>query len=475
MLSNTSYKTLSLRTPALLLLCGISAFSATQTVTNTNDSGTGSLRQAILNASSGDTVAFAPGVTGTITLLTSVPINICLTINGPGATHLAITGAVQLFTITAASVSISGLTINNVVSPLPTGAVANLGGGVTLTNMVFSGNSAATGSGGALSNVSGTMTLNKVTLSGNSASSGGGVSNSGTLCVTDSTFAGNSATVRGGAIYNTSTATLTNVTLANNSSVSGAGIYNCGTIHLQNSILAASTGHNCTNLGTISSWGYNLSDDATCPLGGTGDLNCQPAGLDPNGLQSNGGPERTVGLLATSIAVDHIPPANCVVGTDERGVGRPQGTGCDIGAFERADFSTFSAQMIPAIGPINPFAVNGPVNGPVNSSAMFELDTSIMLGYAADVINPATEPVSFQLGNYSVSLPPASFAQVGSGIWTFVGSVNGVVLAIEIQCMGGANFEFSATGLPASLIGSSSPATLTLVIGPETGWTTVSY
>jgi len=74
-----------------------------------------------------------------------------------------------------------------------------------------------------------------------------------------------------------------------------------------------------------------------------GDLNNTPAGLDPGGLSNNGGPTETVALLSTSPAINAIPvsPINyCTdlsgnpVTTDQRGVPRPQGTGCDIGAFE---------------------------------------------------------------------------------------------------------------------------------------------
>jgi len=57
----------------------------------------------------------------------------------------------------------------------------------------------------------------------------------------------------------------------------------------------------------ISSGGYNLSDDKTCRFVGTGDMNGTPAGLDPNGLTEDGGPIWTIGLQATSPALDAIP------------------------------------------------------------------------------------------------------------------------------------------------------------------------
>ncbi|HXP85894.1 MAG TPA: choice-of-anchor Q domain-containing protein [Bryobacteraceae bacterium] len=69
-------------------------------------------------------------------------------------------------------------------------------------------------------------------------------------------------------------------------------------------------------------------------------MNSTFAGLDPAGLQNNGGPTPTIALLPTSPAVDAIPVSACTdfagnpVKTDQRGVPRPQGRACDIGAFE---------------------------------------------------------------------------------------------------------------------------------------------
>ena len=51
-------------------------------------------------------------------------------------------------------------------------------------------------------------------------------------------------------------------------------------------------------------------------------------------MQDNGGPTLTHALLPGSLAIDHIPPEDCIVDADQRGVARPQGTGCDIGAYE---------------------------------------------------------------------------------------------------------------------------------------------
>jgi trimeric autotransporter adhesin len=101
----------------LMLLAASVAHAATYTVTNTLDSGTGSLRDALttVNAGAGgDTIVFS-GVTGTITLSSSLGIGKSVTINGPGANLLTISGndTVRVFNDTAVgtTVTISGLTI----------------------------------------------------------------------------------------------------------------------------------------------------------------------------------------------------------------------------------------------------------------------------------------------------------------------------------------------------------------------------
>src|SRR5260221_11491409 len=105
-------------------------FGAVLTVTNTSDSGLGTLRDALAGAASGDTIEF--GVTGTITLTNGeLIVSKSVSILGPGATNLAVNGnhASRVFHIASNTVvSISGLTITNgsANSVFPSG----LGGGI---------------------------------------------------------------------------------------------------------------------------------------------------------------------------------------------------------------------------------------------------------------------------------------------------------------------------------------------------------
>src|SRR4051812_25576385 len=85
----------------LAVLSALPVFAATITVTNTNDSGAGSLRDAIGGASPGDMINFSLAYPATITLASTLAIGTSLMINGPGAANLAISGnnLVQVFNI----------------------------------------------------------------------------------------------------------------------------------------------------------------------------------------------------------------------------------------------------------------------------------------------------------------------------------------------------------------------------------------
>ena len=103
----------------------MSAYADIITVTNTNDSGPGPLRQALADANDGDIIGFA--VTGTIGLTSGeLLVNKSITISGPGANNLAVNGNAKspVFHIASGqTVTISGLTITN-------GHASDSGGGI---------------------------------------------------------------------------------------------------------------------------------------------------------------------------------------------------------------------------------------------------------------------------------------------------------------------------------------------------------
>jgi hypothetical protein len=260
----------------------------TITVTNTNDSGPGSLRQALADASDGDTINFDVSLNGQIIALTSgeLVIDKSITITGPGSDQLAV--GVQNFQYTfrilhvvaSPIVTIEGLTIgpslyfsgcgiqndqaaltiNNCAvtgnSGLDFGAGIVNGGTLTINNSSVGGNVLEyMGSGAGIANY-GTLTINNSTisdnLSGKGQTDGGGIYSSGALEITNSTIAGNSVGGPGGGIYNVGTATITSSTISGNSSGGGSpgpqygpgaggGILNDGTLTISNSTISGNS------------------------------------------------------------------------------------------------------------------------------------------------------------------------------------------------------------------------------------------
>ena len=208
-------------------------------------------------------------------------------------------------------------------------------GTLTLTNSTVSGNAAP--GGGGIHNL-GTLFLNRSTISDNTALAGGGIFNDvdGELTITNSTVGDNTAQA-GGGIWNQGTVALGNSTLSGNSAEGGGGISNATfgvAISLVNTVLAGNTadsGLDCA--GDLTSLGHNLVGSTTgCGFNpATGDLvNVDPM-LGP--LADNGGPNFTHALLPGSPAIDAGDNEPCTH-TDQRGIPRPQGAACDIGAYE---------------------------------------------------------------------------------------------------------------------------------------------
>ena len=191
--------------------------------------------------------------------------------------------------------------------------------------------------GGLINPRAGVMTLNNVTLSDNhSAQDGGAIANAGvSLTMTNVTVSRNSA-ISGGGIANRTAMNMNFVTIAHNSAPNGGDINNFagGNLTMRASIVDhALSGGNCAGA-AITSQGDNISSDATCNLAGPGDRN----NLDPRlgALARHGGYTWTLSLRGTSPAVDAATHTACPPpATDQRGVRRPRGRACDIGAYER--------------------------------------------------------------------------------------------------------------------------------------------
>jgi CSLREA domain-containing protein len=212
----------------------------------------------------------------------------------------------------------------------------------TITDSSLAGNTAARNGGGIYHTASGGLTppglvLTGTTVSGNTATggSGGGIYNTGSpISLTNSTFSGNGApSAGGGAIHHTGgNVTATHVTFSGNSASQGGALNQASPTNttLKSTILAAGPGGGACS-GTPGSAGNNIDSDGTCGLAGPGDR----SGVDPllGPLAANGGPTQTHALLAGSPAIDAADAATCPP-TDQRGTARPQGAGCDIGAFE---------------------------------------------------------------------------------------------------------------------------------------------
>jgi hypothetical protein len=247
---------------ALVCAASISVRADTITVTNTNDSGPGSLRQAIADATDGDTINFS--VTGTIGL-TSGELLVAknITISGPGAQNLAVNGNAKSTVFHVApgeTVTISGLTIINGYTTDSGGGIHNDHAALTLNNCTVTGNQ-----GGGIYNdaeyldgapLEALLDINNSSVTGNSGrgiynnAQGGGTA---TLEITDSILSNNS----GNAIYShgwsctfcgngTATVQITNSSITDNpggSIYADTGGYCCPvTVSITNSTVSGNAG-----------------------------------------------------------------------------------------------------------------------------------------------------------------------------------------------------------------------------------------
>ncbi len=174
---------------------------------------------------------------------------------------------------------------------------------------------------------------------------GGGISNTGTLSMTNVTFSNNTTNGNGGGLANGNSAQLAYVTIANNTadndangSGAGGGVANTGALTVTGTIIGnnqVKTGLAADCSGSLYSGDYNLLETlAACTVTGVTAHNY--TSVDPAlDLLTSLNNTYVHPLLANSVAINHGGSAQCPA-TDQRGVARPIGSACDIGAFESA-------------------------------------------------------------------------------------------------------------------------------------------
>lgn len=358
------------------------ARAATLTVTNTNDAGAGSLRQAIISAASGDTIVFDATVFASAQTinLTSGELSIGknLTISGTGARRLTVQRSsssatnFRVFNVASGIVNISGMTISNGNDSGGGSGLLNLNGTVTLNNVTVSGN---TGGSGAVRNSSGVITILNSTVSNNLdfAGAGGVLVGGGTVNIANSTVSGNSATgaggigVSSGGLLNMNNVTVTangSTSTTNANSAGGVNTVSGGTTNTRNTIISGNTSAGSASpdaRGAFTSNGNNLVGNTTGSAGFSTGMN-DKLNVSANlaALADNGGQTDTHRANAGSPAIDAgnacVVTANCpannppvALTTDQRGSGfaRQQGAGVDIGAIE---FSPATAAAVSISG-----------------------------------------------------------------------------------------------------------------------------
>lgn len=331
-----------------------------------------------------------PVVTGTLTIVGPGPAN--LAISGAGQYRVFNVDS-------GATLALSGLTIRQGSNAEEGGGGIYNAGSLSINASTVSENLAGGGNGGGLLNAAGgEAVISATTFAENSGFHDGGISNSGTmtvtaslfisntarvagainnafdanLTVTSSTFSGNVAPISsGGALLNGGTLVVANSTFFNNGSPIGADIANGNTLHVTNSTFAGTQVPSLNSLANTGS-GVTATLRNNILAAGEGIENCfsqEGAVLDADAsnqatddtcddatpvteaelllgpLQDNGGSTPTMAPQAGSVAIDAGDDAVCVAavgapdfgagGQDQRGVARPQGAQCDVGAVER--------------------------------------------------------------------------------------------------------------------------------------------
>ena len=291
-------------------------------VTNTNDSGLGSLRWALGFTTGGEVIRFDPALAGqTIALDSTLYLTHGVTIEGPADEGITIDGRGHGRVFMAPYAS----------------------GTFTLRNLSITGANADNGAGGAF--YTGAALVLENSLVYNNMAGAAIAIVAGNVSITNSTITGTKLdrpTTFDYPVVLSDTIVVTNSTIAHNEWGGIGSTTTKGRVVLRNSIVSNNGGKNCPYYLTpvLVREGMNVSDDDTC--GGPSEIIIADPKLGV--LADNGGPTRTFALLAGSPAINAA--SNCSVANDQRYF--PRDAQCDLGAFEFADFTTVTITIDPA-------------------------------------------------------------------------------------------------------------------------------
>jgi hypothetical protein len=344
----------------LFLMLSNQIFATTFVVNNLNDTGSGSLRQAILNANADnspstggdDHIIDLSGMAGTIVLTSSITINQHMSITGPAAGGLTVSGnnSTNIFVITgtAWTITIDNLTIAN-ASKSNGGAGIENAAKLYIHNCTFANNTTtSTGQGAAIwSGGAAELYIYNSTFKNNAASNtGGAIANYGTMDLINCTFSGNSSS-GGGAVIDYGYSAAKNLTITNNSPNGWTAANGGGTV-LTNSVIVGNANSDVYGdlTGVVCLFGTTEGGTISGSMNTTGVAAASIFGA--NVLANNGGITETIAILNPSAAVDGGYMYSGVQNTDQRGfarVGNP-----DLGAFEHPEplsviASEFSSSM----------------------------------------------------------------------------------------------------------------------------------
>ena len=290
-------------------------------VTNTNDSGIGSLRWSVNFTTGGEVIRFDPSIAGqTITLDSTLYLRHPVTIEGPAGAGVTI------------KLGGTGRLI-----------MARFEGLVTLRNLSLTGAKAGVGAGGAFYGEA-DLTLENTLVYANEAGSAIAIV-ADTITMTNTTVTGTTFADQPTFPYPTVFGTLvvaTNSTIANNAWDGLGSLTSTGRVVIRNTVISNNGGKNCVTVpgAALIREGNNVSDDDTC--GGPSEIIIADPKL--GALASNGGPTMTHALLTGSPAIN--TGASCSVLVDQRYA--PRDSKCDIGAFEFMNFTTVTITIDPS-------------------------------------------------------------------------------------------------------------------------------